>query len=444
MYDQAALGYLDRVQPCSARSPPPLPPEDRTMPFGGPTARLRRGIRSMRPSLHRTWALALLAVLAQTACGAPVQADEPGTIETVAGTGEPGWLGGGYSGDAGDAGDARLNAPGALAFSADGTLFVADNDNNRIRSIDPESGTINTVAGGGSKDWAQTDSATAAALPPVTDVAVDSYGDTLYIASMLENQVAVVDLTAGSIGILAGRDDGGAADLPPRRMERLNALWWPTGIDVGLDGTLYIADSGNGRIVAVGPHEGQEAGRPEPDYVRVITGAGSTPAPGVSGGGGPDGYGSGAGGGGPADSGPLRELGRVAVGGDGSVYFVDGATGLSKVDAYENTATDGWDPRLPRRPEALAMDPRRGTLFAADAAGNRVVAFVPGRRAPVVVAGTGAQDFSGDGGPAAQAALDSPSGLAVSPGGDLYISDTNNHPVRVVHDVRAIADASPT
>ncbi|QBI55064.1 NHL domain-containing protein [Streptomonospora litoralis] len=404
------------------------------MPSGRPAASTRREAGVPRPgALRRIGALILLAVLAPTGCGAPVQADGPGVIETVAGTGEPGWLGGGYSGDAGDAENARLNAPHALTFSADGTLYIADNDNNRIRSIDPDSGTINTVAGGGSKDWARAESATAAALPPVTDLAVGAYGDTLYIASMLENQVAAVDLTEGSLRILAGREDGGAADVKPRRMERLNGLWWPTGVDVGPDGTLFIADSGNGRIVAVGHHKTRGEGPPDPQHVRVVAGTGTKTPDGADGGNG-----------GPATQASFRELGRLAVDSDGSIYFVDSPRGLRKVDGYEHTVTDAWRPRLPRRPEALAIDPRENTLFAADASGNRVLAFVPGRRSPVIVAGTGAQGFTGDGGPAARARLDSPSGVAVSPSGDLYIADTNNHRIRVVHDVRATIDHPPT
>ncbi|MUL43878.1 hypothetical protein FZ103_22385 [Streptomonospora sp. PA3] len=392
----------------------------------------RRGCRRrvrLRSALPRVRALLLAAaLLAPAACGAPVEADERGTIGTAVGTGAPGWLQGGYSGDAGDAEAARLNAPGALAFAADGTLFIADTDNQRIRSVDPDSGTINTVAGGGSADWADAESATTAALPPVTDLAVDSYGDTLFIASMLHNQVAAVDLTHGTMQILAGRDDGAPARMRPRQMERLDGLWWPTGVDVGPDGTLYIADSGNGRVVAVGPHAARDRGRPEPAQVRVVA---ETPAS-------PPGAAGGDGGTAAAEEGEFGELGPLAVDGDGSVYFVDNTAGLSKIDGYENTVSATWNPRLPPHARALAVDPEEGTLFAADPAGNRVLAFVPEQRSPIPVAGTGSHGYTGDGGPADRATLDTPSGLAMSPGGDLYIADTHNHRVRVVHDVRAI------
>ncbi|MFD0774760.1 hypothetical protein ACFQZ2_12550 [Streptomonospora algeriensis] len=320
--------------------------------------------------------------------------------------------------------EARLNAPGALAFSADGTLYIADTDNNRIRSVNPASGTINTVAGGGDQDWALAESATAAALPEVTDLAVSSYGGTLYAASTLRNQVAAIDPKQGTIEILAGREDGSAAQLPPRRIQRLDGLWWPSGVDVSPDGTLHIADSGNGRIVAVDPHDARDTGRPEPEHVRVVAGSG-IPGP--------------AGTEGSTDE-EFGELGRLAVDGDGSVLLVDGAAGLRRLNSYERTFSIAWNPRVPQHPQAIAVDRRKGTLFAADAAGNRVLAFTPGQRRPTVVAGTGPHGFTGDGGPANQAALDSPGGLAISPSGDLYIADTHNHRVRAVHDIAEVLD----
>ncbi|MDT0303144.1 NHL domain-containing protein [Streptomonospora wellingtoniae] len=397
------------------------------MPLGRSVARCCSRSGAVRAGAHRRICALVLAalVLAPAGCAAPTGTGRPGTVETVVGTGKTGWIDGGYGGDAGDARSARLNAPRALAFSADGTLYIADTDNNRIRSVDPDSNTVNTVAGGGSKDWAGATSATDVALPEVTDLAVDSYGDTLYIAAMLENQVAAVDLTDGSIEILAGRDDGKATDMREREAKRLRGLWWPSGVAVGPDETLYIADSGNGRVIAVGPHRGRGTGHPHAEHIRVVAGNGAAA---------PD---AGPWNGGTPPGGGFGELGRLAVGGDGSVYFVDATLGLRKIDGYDNTVSPAWNPDLPADPEALAVAAEGGTLYAADTARNRVLAYVPGRREPIVVAGTGTHGFSGDGGPARQAALDSPGGLAISPRGDLYIADTHNHRIRVVYDVAA-------
>ena len=68
-----------------------------------------------------------------------------GTIETVAGTGEPGW------GD-GPARTARLNAPKHLCTGPDGSVYVADDQNAAIRRYDPVNATLTTLLGRGFGD----------------------------------------------------------------------------------------------------------------------------------------------------------------------------------------------------------------------------------------------------------------------------------------------------
>jgi serine/threonine-protein kinase len=65
--------------------------------------------------------------------------DTDGTITTVAGTGEEG-----DHGDDGPATSAGLNAPQGIAFAPDSTLYIADTGNDRLRRIAPN-GTITTV-----------------------------------------------------------------------------------------------------------------------------------------------------------------------------------------------------------------------------------------------------------------------------------------------------------
>ena len=67
-----------------------------------------------------------------------------GTFKVVAGTGQAG-----YAGDGGPAVQAELDRPGGMAFGADGTLYFADEGNERVRAISP-GGTITTVVGTGS------------------------------------------------------------------------------------------------------------------------------------------------------------------------------------------------------------------------------------------------------------------------------------------------------
>lgn len=69
--------------------------------------------------------------------------DSSGVIRTVAGRGTPG-----FSGDGGPAVDAQLSQPWAVAVDDDGNLYIADRLNSRIRRVDPN-GVITTIAGNG-------------------------------------------------------------------------------------------------------------------------------------------------------------------------------------------------------------------------------------------------------------------------------------------------------
>jgi hypothetical protein len=81
--------------------------------------------------MHRPILTLLLLALAATA--------QPGTIQTIAG---------GFLGDGGPATLAGLASPSGLARAADGTLYIADTNNHRVRKVSPD-GVISTVAGTG-------------------------------------------------------------------------------------------------------------------------------------------------------------------------------------------------------------------------------------------------------------------------------------------------------
>ena len=68
------------------------------------------------------------------------------TIHHIAGAGKKG-----YSGDGGPARDALLNGPKGIAIAPDGGIFIADTESHTIRRIDPKKGTIETVAGAGTR-----------------------------------------------------------------------------------------------------------------------------------------------------------------------------------------------------------------------------------------------------------------------------------------------------
>ena len=119
--------------------------------------------------------------------------DANGIITTVAGNGAGAPAGGAYSGDGGPATNASLYWPTSLAFDAAGNLYIADAGNNRIRKVDGNK-IITTVAGNGSTNYSgDGGAATNAGLFDPECVAFDAAGN-LYIADYNEQRVREVHL----------------------------------------------------------------------------------------------------------------------------------------------------------------------------------------------------------------------------------------------------------
>ena len=176
----------------------------------------------------------------------------------------------GYGGDGGAATTARFNAPNALAIDTSGNIFVADSSNHCIREISA-SGTVSTIAGictqsGFSGDAGQ---ATAAKLSGPSGVAVGPDG-TVYISDTGNHRIRRVN-TNGTIETVAGTGklsscfddsfspncfsgDGGNAAVA-----RLNT---PLGMAFDSQGRLYFADSLNHRIRMLVLPPAQPAGAP--------------------------------------------------------------------------------------------------------------------------------------------------------------------------------------
>jgi DNA-binding CsgD family transcriptional regulator/sugar lactone lactonase YvrE len=152
-----------------------------------------------------------------------------GTIATVVGNGQRG-----YSGDGGDPKSAELFAPVVVAISLDGSLFIADTNNNRVRKID-HGGKIVTFAGSGRASFGGDGGpATAADLNLPTGLAFDNAGN-VYIADSGNNRVRKVSPN-GTITTVAG--DGTPAVLAA-----------PSAVAISPSGVLFIADTDNHRVV---------------------------------------------------------------------------------------------------------------------------------------------------------------------------------------------------
>ncbi len=330
-------------------------------------------------------------------------------ISTVAGTGTAG-----YSGDGGLATEAQLNYPRSLALAPDGSLYIADMYNHRIRRVGP-GGIITTVAGtsyaGYSGDGGL---ATEAQLNYPNGVTLAPDGS-LYIADWYNHCIRRVG-PGGIITTVAGTgyagysgDDGSATEAQ---------LYAPYGVAVSPDGSLYIADKVNNRIRRVGPD----------GIITTVAGTGY--------------YGY-SGDGGLATEAGLRDPCGLAVAPDGSLYIADfsshnvrrvGPDGIITTVAgtgYPGYSGDGGLATEARLlvPYDIAVAPD-GSLYIADS-GNFRIRRVGPDGIITTVAGKGTRGYSGDGGPANDAQLKDPCAVAVAPA-YLYIADCTNFRIRQV------------
>jgi serine/threonine-protein kinase len=186
-----------------------------------------------------------------------------GIITTIAGTGVPG-----FSGDGGLARLAQLRTPLSLAVGPDGTVYIADQGNRRIRRVEPD-GIISTVAGRDALGVFSGDGgpATLAQLVDNRGVAVGPDGS-IYIADTGAQRVRRVT-PDGIIRTIAGSGDFGfSGDRGPATQASFR---FPHAVAVGNDDTVYIVDQGNTRVRWMRPGDDRHARR---DVVSGHTGDG--------------------------------------------------------------------------------------------------------------------------------------------------------------------------
>ena len=341
----------------------------------------------------------------------PSSPGSAGIISTLVGTGKAG-----FAGDGGPAASASLSAPGALAVDRAGNLFIADTSNYRIRKVTP-GGTITTVAGNGQAGFSGDGGPAAeASFDQPSAAAVDSNGN-LFIADT-ENQRIRKVAPDGTISTVAGTDVfGWAGDGGPAAVA---TLLKPSSLAMDTSGNLFFTQSGS--LVR----------RVSPDGV-INRIAGSTQT----------GF---TGDGGPALNASLADPEGVAVDSAGNVYIAD--TYNSRVrkvttDGIINTIAGNKSYGLGTsgdggpatsadlsRPSALAVGPT-GILYFVDRGARRVREVAPGGMISTL-AGTGTWDEPGDGGPAENAGLYEPSGIAVDSSGNVYIAEASGNRVRKV------------
>ncbi|HEX5000140.1 MAG TPA: hypothetical protein VFY29_18110 [Terriglobia bacterium] len=162
-----------------------------------------------------------------------------GMISTIAGTGKPG-----FGGDGGKAVSAQLNMPASLVIDGSGNLYFSDIGNNCVRKISTE-GMISTVAGTGKPGFSGDGlKANKGQLNNPGPLALSKDGS-LFISDVLNHRVRKVD-SAGIITTVVGNGNSGSGGDGGAALAAQLAI--PSGLVVGPVGNLFVADAEGHRV----------------------------------------------------------------------------------------------------------------------------------------------------------------------------------------------------
>jgi DNA-binding beta-propeller fold protein YncE len=318
--------------------------------------------------------------------GAAPTGDRWAEVVTLAGDGEPGYRDG--SGR-----EARFDGPAGVAVDGAGMVFVADSRNHLIRSISPR-GEVGTLAGVGGEQGYRDGPAMQARFSAPAGVALAPDGSVL-VADTGNHMVRRV-ARDGRVTTLAGaeteRDDlrralGGYREGPASVAE----FKYPVGLAVDGNGTVYVADAGNGRVRRI------SAGQ-----VTTVPVKGELKSP----------------------TEVALADGRLWVSdSSGAVWYGPAAGPLSKLELEDRLSEPAGI--------AVALPEGQGpTLYLAQSKTNSVWRWRDGQMDLLAgqASGTGGQvDGTGD-----RARFQVPAGMVLGPGGALYVADFGNNCVRKV------------
>jgi len=376
-------------------------------------------------------AAAVTAVVAAGCGGGPGPAPTPacvagpGVICTVAGTG--------IAGDGADdqpALQTRLYLPQDVSIGPDGRLYIVDWNNHRIR-VRQDDGTLHIVAGIGELGPMSDDPSTGRLNHP-TQVTFDGSGH-LVIAAWHNSRIKTMDPATGNLIDVCGTGARGfAGDGGPAASAVLNL---PVAVVFDAAGNMYISDQANDRIRKVDAVT---------QTISTIAGVGpcldATACPAL-------------GDGGPA-TGAFISLpqgqaalpaGRIDIDGAGNLYIADTLNNrVRKIDTAGVITTIAGNGTLGATGDGgpatdatlnnladVAVGPNG--IYIADTQ-NDCVRVIRGDGTIATVAGVcGSEGFAGDGGPATEALIARPGGVALDTAGNLYIADTHNQRIRVVY-----------
>jgi sugar lactone lactonase YvrE len=308
---------------------------------------------------------------------------------------------------------AQFDNPADVAAGPDGSIYVADSANHRIRKISA-AGLVSTLAGS-SKPGHQDGVGGAALLSSPTGISVNASGVIVFADSVATDPhpmfVRLVS-AEGKVTALAGSSSAGSQDG-----QGTQAFFrTPANVAIDKDGNVYVADTSNHRIRKVTPDG------------NVTTFAGSPGSDVVSG------YNDG-----PAAEAQFKSPAGIAVDGSGNVYVADTGNHCIRLIANGQVTTLAGSPTPGKGngkgkaasfnfPNDVAVD-SVGNVFVADSA-NHLIRKITPDGAVTTIAGAGQPGYTD--GPAAQAQFRLPQGITVDSKGIIYVADTGNNCIRKI------------
>src|SRR6266702_1684600 len=298
-----------------------------------------------------------------------------------------------------------LGAGVGLAFGSYGARAAP----RRIHTI------IGTGVQGNAADGA---SAKLATLNQPYGVYVDQE-NTLYWADFGSDRVLKHRLGSATVSVVAGNGiKGHSGDGGSAKSAQLSA---PHEVRFDSRGNMLVAERDANVIRTIDRHSGK---------ISTLAGTGT---PGFGGDGG------------PSEKAQLKQPHSIALDRTDNLYICDiqnnrvrcrdARTGLLTTFAGNGEVTDTPD-EAPlaaplHGPRSIDIGPD-GTMYLLLREGNKVFSIDPVAKTLKRIAGSGAKGYAGDKGPAREALWNGPKGIAYSPDGSLYISDSENHVIRRV------------
>jgi uncharacterized protein (TIGR03437 family) len=332
-----------------------------------------------------------------------------------------------------------LSAPLDVRVDANGNVFVADTGNNRVLAFPAASKSANKVWGQNGFAFNGPNQVKPTSLNFPYQIVID-YSQApfaLYVSDTANNRVLIwadsvrfqsgdpADLVIGQPNLLTAAPN---VDSGPAQTPSSTSLSGPTGIAVNQStGTLYVADSGNNRVLRF-PRPVKQSGRITPDA--VIGQTNFTTATSAS-----------------INSTSLNTPEGLAMGPNGDLFVADGGnnrvlefpagagTGAAAVRVFgQPSMTVAVPPSQPSAqtlsfPQGILVD-QASNLYVADAGANRVLIFPDTQSGPtagaVAAAVIGQADFSGTPG---AISFKTPVGVGLDSSGNVYVGDSGNNRV---------------